>query len=283
MKRVAAINDLSGFGKCSLTIALPILSCAGLETCPIPTAILSTHTGEFTGYTYRDLTSDLRNYYKHWESLNLKFSSLYSGFLGSVEQVDIVCDIIDAFNSEECLVMVDPAMADNGKMYSVFDKSMCANMAKLCSKADIIVPNMTEAAFMLGEEYYSPPYTKAYIHDMLLKLSKLGAKKIVLTGTSFSDEQTGAACYDVQTNELYFAHSPKVSGNYHGTGDVFASFLLAAILNGKTLPDATQFAVDLTYECIVKTAKKGTPTREGVEFESVLPKMLQKLGLIEQA
>jgi pyridoxine kinase len=279
MKRVAAINDISGFGKCSLTIALPILSCAGIETCPIPTAILSTHTGGFTGYTYRDLTSDLREYYKHWKSLDLKFSAIYSGFLGSVEQVDIVSEIIDAFKSKETLVIVDPAMADNGQMYSVFDKSMCSNMARLCSKADIIVPNLTEATFMLGQEYVEAPYTKEYIHDILQQLTKLGAKKIVLTGTSFSDDQTGATCYDTETDTIYVANSPKIAGNFHGTGDVFASFLLAALLNNKDLSEATQFAVDLTYECITKTAAKGTPTREGVDFESVLPKMIQKLNL----
>lgn len=277
LKRVIAINDISGFGKCSLTVAIPILSAAGLETCPIPTAVLSTHTGGFTGYTYRDLTQDLRPYVDHWKSLDLKFSALYTGFLGSEEQVSIVSDIIDKFKTDDCLIMIDPAMADNGCMYAVFDKTMCKDMAKLSSKADILVPNLTEAAFMIGEDYKEPPYSKEYIIHIVKSLSCLGAKKIVLTGTAFDEYNIGATCYDSLTNEFDYIFSPKILGSYHGTGDVFASFLLSALLNGKSLKEATSFAVELTYESIKITHDMGSPSREGVAFEKVIPKMIDRL------
>ncbi len=277
LKRVIAINDISGFGKCSLTVAIPILSSAGLEICPVPTAILSTHTGGFTGYTYRDLTDDLNDYTNHWKSLNLEFSALYSGFLGSIKQVEIVSDIIDKFKTNDCLIMIDPCMADHGVMYSIFDKTMCTEMAKLSQKADILVPNLTEAAFLLGEEYKEPPYDEKYILYLLESIAKLGPKKIVLTGVTFDESKIGAACYDSQTKTISYAFSNKVVGSYHGTGDVFASFLLSALLNKKNLIEATQFAVDLTYECIEYTFKLGTPSREGVAFEMVIPKMINKL------
>lgn len=278
LKRVAAINDISGFGKCSLTVALPILSSAKIETCPIPTAILSTHTGGFTGYTYRDLTEDMIPYAEHWKSLNLKFSAIYSGFLGSKEQVEIVSDIIDKLKDDNCIVMVDPCMADNGAMYAVFDKSMCKDMVKLVSKADICVPNLTEAAFLIDEEYVEPPYTDEYIKHIVKSISKLGSKKVVLTGVTFESDKLGAASYDSETGRLEYSFSPKIEKLYHGTGDVFASFLLAAILNGKTLSEASKFAVDLTYKSIEITSELGTASREGVVFEAVIPDMVKILN-----
>ena len=145
-KRVAAIHDISGFGKCSLTVALPIISAAGIETTIMPTAVLSTHTGGFTGYTYRDLTGDLRAIAEHWKSLELHFDAIYSGFLGSFEQIDIVKDFIDMFRADGNITVVDPAMADNGQMYSLFNMEFAKAMASLCAKADIVVPNITEAA-----------------------------------------------------------------------------------------------------------------------------------------
>lgn len=277
LKKVATINDISGFGKCSLTVAMPILSAAGLETCPIPTAVLSTHTGGFTDYTYRDLTEDLQSYAEHWKSLDLKFSAIYSGFLGSIKQVEIVSDIISKFKTDECLIMVDPCMADNGAMYVVFDKSMCIHMAELCKKADILVPNLTEATFLLNQEYKEPPYTEEYIVNILKSLTNLGPKKIVLTGVVFEQHKIGAATYDGISGEVSYSFSPKVSGSYHGTGDVFASFLLAALLNKHSLIDATKFAVDLTYKSIKYTDEIGTPSREGVVFERVIPEMIKQL------
>ncbi len=279
LKRVMTINDISGFGKCSLTVAIPILSAASLEVCPVPTAILSTHTGGFTGYTYRDLTQDLESYTDHWKSLSLNFSALYSGFLGSAKQVEIVSNIIDKFKTDKCVIMVDPCMADNGSMYPVFNKDMCLDMAKLVKKSDLVVPNLTEAAFLIGEEYKQPPYTQEYINHIMQRLLDLGAKNIVLTGVAFDNTQLGAACYDNKKDKIDYSFSEKIDGLYHGTGDVFASLLLASLLNDKDLEQSTKFAVDLTYKSIKLTYKLKTPSREGVVFEKIIPDMINRLNL----
>lgn len=277
-KRVAAIHDISGFGKCSLTVALPIISAAGIECTCMPTAVLSTHTGGFTGYTYRDLTEDMRPITAHWKSLDLKFDSIYSGFLGSFEQIDIVSEFIDTFGAG-ALTMVDPAMADNGKMYTIFDEAFAKKMATLCAKADIVVPNFTEAAFMLGEEYIDPPYTKEYVESLLRKLAAMGPSKVVLTGVAFDNDKLGAATYDSETGEISYALADRIEGYFHGTGDVYASALLGAILNGKSLAEAAQIAVDFTCGSIERTKEAGTDIRFGVDFERGLPAYIGKLGL----
>ncbi|MDR3552489.1 MAG: pyridoxamine kinase [Clostridia bacterium] len=278
-KRVAAIHDISGFGKCSLTVALPIISVAGIETSVIPTAVLSTHTGGFTGFTYRDLTEDLRPIARHWKSLGLTFDALYSGFLGSFEQLEIVSEIFDLFKTKENLILVDPVMADNGELYSLFNTDFAAGMAKLCSKADIIVPNLTEAAFLLKREYREGPYDKAYIGELLKALAALGPSRVVLTGVWFDKSELGAACYDDSTGETGFALSKTIEGYYHGTGDVFASALLSGLLNGFSLSDSTQLAVDFTAGSIRRTYEAGTDVRFGVNFEAGLPELIRRLGL----
>jgi len=274
-KRVAAIHDISGFGKCSLTVALPIISAAGIEVTVMPTAVLSTHTGGFEGYTYRDLTEDMRPVSKHWKSLGIEFDAIYSGFLGSFEQIAIVKEFIDSFRSEGTVVLVDPAMADNGKMYHVFDMNFAKEMAGLCAKADIIVPNMTEAAFLLGEEYVERPYTKDYIEGLLHKLSKLGPSKVVLTGVMFDEDRLGAAAYDKMMGEICYAFSETIAGNFHGTGDIFASAMLAAYLNGKSIAQAAQIAVDFTCGSILRTKNAGTDVRFGVNFEAGLSELIR--------
>lgn len=270
LKRVAAIHDISGAGKCSLTVALPIISAAGVECSVMPTAVLSTHTGDFTGFTFRDLTEDMRPIAEHWKKEGITFDAFYSGYLGSSDQIDIVRDIFNMFRTPETLVLVDPAMADNGKLYSMFDKSMIRGMTKLCSCADIIVPNRTEAAFMLGWEYQEGPMSKAYTEKMLKALADLGAKKIVLTGVHFGDSDLGAACFDSHTGQLDYLMSDRIEGYYHGTGDVFASLLMGALMRGRSLPAATKIAVDFTCKAILLTAQAGTTPRLGVRFESGL-------------
>lgn len=279
-KRVAAIHDISGFGKCSLTVALPILSAAGIETSVMPTAVLSTHTGGFTGYTYRDLTGDLLPFAEHWKSLGLHFDAMYSGFLGSFEQLDLVTKIFRMFHAKDTLVMVDPVMADNGQLYSLFNENFAAGMAKLCGEADIIVPNLTEAAFLLGSEYREGPYAKEQVERLLRALSKtLGPKQVVLTGVWFDNAQVGAASYDAGTGRVGYALSERVEGYYHGTGDVFASALLAGLLNGQALEDAASLAVDFTVGSIQRTHAAGTDVRFGVNFEAGLPGLIHRLGL----
>ncbi len=281
-KRVAAIHDISGVGRCSLTVALPILSAAGFDTSVLPTAILSTHTGGFEGFTYRDLTQDIKPISDHWQSLNLKFDALYSGFLGSFEQIDLVADLFNTFRSEDTLVMVDPVMADNGVLYSVYSPEMAKGMAKLCAMADIVVPNLTEAAFILGEEYIGDNYTPEYIEETLRKLASLGAKKVVLTGVSFEKDKLGAACYDRESDKVSYAFNSRIDGYFHGTGDVFGSTLLSALLNDFPLEEATQIAVDYTHKCIDLTVQAEQERRYGVCFERALPYLIKRLGLLEE-
>ncbi len=280
LQRVAAIHDISGFGKCSMTVVLPILSAAGIEVVCMPTAVLSTHTGGFEGFTYRDLTEDLPAITEHWKSLDLHFSSIYSGFLGSPEQVDIVSNFMDTFNSDNTLVYVDPVMADEGELYSVFDDHMVDKMRELCEKADLLLPNITEACFLLKQPYQHGPYTRDYIEKLVRGLSDMGPEKVVLTGVYFDNEKLGAACYDRAEDKVEYAFSEKVPGQFHGTGDIFGSFCLAALLNGKSLLDSTQFAVGLTTDCILRTVARETNRREGVDFEGVLPEMMKRLELV---
>lgn len=279
-KRVAAIHDLSGFGKCSLTVALPILSAAGIETSALPTAILSTHTGGISGYTYRDLTEDMRPVMKHWKSLDIKFDAIYTGFLGSFEQLDIVKDFFDAFRQEDNLILVDPVMGDNGELYTVFTREFAAGMRMLCQKADIIVPNLTEAALLLDEPYHPGPYTHAYIESLLRKLGALGPQKVVLTGVYFKEDELGAATYDRTTDTIDYVFTQKIPGYYHGTGDVFASALLSALLNDFSLIDAAAIAVHFTTDSIRRTYKAKTDYRFGVNFEQSFPDFLKELKLV---
>ncbi len=279
-KRVAAIHDLSGFGKCSLTVALPILSAAGIETSALPTAILSTHTGGISGYTYRDLTEDMRPVMKHWKSLDIKFDDIYTGFLGSFEQLDIVKEFFDAFRQEDNLILVDPVMGDNGELYTVFTREFAAGMRMLCQKADIIVPNLTEAALLLDEPYHPGPYTHAYIESLLRKLGALGPQKVVLTGVYFKEDELGAATYDRTTDTIDYVFTQKIPGYYHGTGDVFASALLSALLNDFSLIDAAAIAVHFTTDSIRRTYKAKTDYRFGVNFEQSFPDFLKELKLV---
>ncbi len=278
-KRVAAIHDISCVGKCSLTVALPILSAAGIETSVIPTAVLSTHTGGFTGYTYRDLTEDILPIVSHWQTLGLHFDSIYTGFLGSFEQIDIVCEVFGRLKASDTLLLVDPVMADNGELYKLFDSDFPVGMRKLCAKADVIVPNMTEAALLLGQPYREGPYTPAYITQLLKDLCALGPRKVVLTGVYFDGEQLGAAAYDRDTDTVGYAFSQRIAGSYHGTGDVFASALLSGLLNGLDLGLSAQLAVDYTVQSIARTREAGTDVRFGVNFEAGIPELLRRLKL----
>ncbi len=275
-KRVAAIHDISGIGKCSLTAALPIISAAGIEAAALPTAVLSTHTGDISGYTYRDLTGDLPAVAKHWKSLGIEFDGIYSGFLGSTEQVEMVCDFIGEFASSQTVILVDPAMADSGRMYTTFDDGFAEEMAKLCSKADIIVPNLTEAAFLLGEEYVEPPYSKEYIESLLERLSELGPQKIVLTGVSFDHDEIGCAVYS--GGAIHYKFSEKYDGIYYGTGDIFASALLGAYMRGKNISDSADIALEFTCAAIRRTHDAGTDTRFGVNFEQGIGDYIRYLG-----
>lgn len=244
----------------------------------MPTAVLSTHTGNITGFTYRDLTSDLGPFMQHWKSLGVEFDGIYSGFLGSTEQVDIVCDFIDKFKNDKTVVIVDPAMADSGRMYTTFDNSFAKEMTLLCRKADIIVPNITEAAFLLDEEYLEPPYNKEYIDGLVKRLSDLGPSMVVLTGVSFKDDEIGCAVYCRETKDVFYRFSEKYSGIYYGTGDIFASALTAAYLRGKDICESAEIALDFTCGAIKRTYEAGTDPRLGVNFEQGIGEFINCLG-----
>lgn len=278
-KRAAAIHDISCFGKCSLTVALPILSAAGIETCPIPTAMLSTHTGGFTNIHIKDLTDDIKPVADHWDSLSLKFDSIYTGYLGSFHQLDIVSSVFDELKSEETMIVVDPVMADNGKLYGGFSQDFPAGMKKLCEKADIITPNITEAALMLGEDYVEGPYTVEYIEGLLRRLGTIGAKTVVLTGVHYNKEKLGAAALNAETGEICTAMADWIPGYYHGTGDIFTSVFLSAMLNGSAVSGALQIAVDFVSRCVLRTKTDHQYMTYGVNFEAELPALMRDLKL----
>ncbi|HHT66057.1 MAG: pyridoxamine kinase [Caldicoprobacterales bacterium] len=278
-KRVAAIHDISCFGRCSLTVALPIISSAGIECAVVPTAVLSTHTGGIDGYTFHDLTDEIMPIAKHWKSLDLEFDAIYTGYLGSFHQLDIVSSLFDLLGSNDTLKVVDPVMADNGVLYKSFPADFPKGMRKLCAKADIIVPNITEAVLMLDEPYQEGPYTADYIETLLRKLGEIGAKQVVLTGVHFDDKQLGAAAYDCETGEVEYSFAGWIEGYYHGTGDVFGSALVAALLRGFDLPEATEEAVRFTVGSIARTKAAGTDIRFGVNFESGLEELATRLNI----
>ena len=278
-KKVLAIHDISCLGRCSLTAAIPIISVAGAEVVPLPTAVLSSHTGGFTDFTFRDLTADMRPITDHWKKLGFTFDVIYTGYLGSPEQVGIVKDILRDFATPETLIVVDPVMADAGQYYSLITPDFLTGMRELCQMADIITPNLTEAAFLLGEEY-KEHYTQEETEALLRNLAKkLGSKKIVLSGVSASEKTIGAAAYDTQNGEISYAFAEKIDGFYHGTGDTFASALIAALTKGTSVKDATHVAVEYTLACIRRTHAEQTDTRYGVDIENEIPTLLRLLKI----
>lgn len=277
-KRVAAIHDISCFGKCSLTVALPIISAAGIECAGIPTAVLSTHTGGFSGYTFRDLTDDIMPVAAHWKKEGITFDAVYTGYLGSVEQIDLVCQAVDTFGTDKTLLIVDPVMADHGRLYAGFSEHFPKEMVRLCAKADIITPNITEAAFMTDMPYMAPPHSKEYIEELLSRLRKITNGKIVLTGVSYKQGEIGAACIDGEKTEYIF--TPLIDAAYHGTGDVFTSTLTCGILRGKSLKQSALIAAKYTAGCIKLTKEKYPEMRYGVNFEAEIPTLLKLLEII---
>lgn len=272
-KKVLTIQDISCVGQCSLTVALPILSACGMETCILPSAILSTHTAGFNGFTFRDLTDDMPAIQKHWQKENIKFSAIYTGYLGSTKQIDYVKDILQTMGTEDCLRVVDPAMADNGKLYPAFDMEYVNAMKVLCGAADILVPNITEACF-LADAQYKEIYDEAYINQLLDKLLALGAKTVVLTGVSYEKGKTGVVVCENGKTEYYEHH--KLAKGCHGTGDVYASAFTGALMNGKTVFESAKIAADYTVKCIVNT--QDDPDHwYGAKFETALGDLMEML------
>ena len=269
-KRVLTIQDISCVGQCSLTVALPIISACGVETCVLPSAVLSTHTGGFTGYTFRVLTEDMPSIKDHWVKENLKFDAVYTGYLGSTKQIDYVADIMAAVGNEECVKVVDPAMADNGKLYYGFDMEFVESMKGLCAKADYVMPNITEACFLTGVEY-KEEYDRAYVDLLLEKLTVLGCKNIIFTGISYEKGKTGVVV--LENGEYSYYEHEKLANSCHGTGDIYASAFVGSLMRGKNTYEAAKIAADYVVECMKATALEENHWY-GAKFEPVLGKLI---------
>ena len=278
MKRIVTIQDISCFGKCSLTVALPIISVMGIETAVIPTAVLSTHTGKgFSGYTFRELTSDIPDISRHWQSMDLKFDAIYTGYLGSVEQVQIVSDFFDSFGREDNFIVVDPVLGDGGSLYAGMTQDFVTEMRKLCRKADYILPNMTEAAFLLGIPY-SQEHDQSSVENILRQLAALGCATPIITGVRFDSESQGAAAYDSVNDKFYYSFSKSVDKTVHGTGDIFASVFTGAVTLGKSLERSLNIAVRYTYDCIEATLPCFDEMWYGTCFEACLGNLITYLN-----
>ena len=275
MKRILTIQDISCLGKCSLTVALPIISAMGVEATILPTAVLSTHT-MFPDFTVKDLTDQLVPITEHWKSQNIKFDAIYTGYLGSAEEIEIAKKIFKDFGGDDTFIFIDPVMADNGKLYPAFDMEYAKLNASLCGEADIIVPNLTEACFMTDTEY-KEDYDREYIEELLGKLAKLGAKKVVLTGIAFNEGKTGVYGLDKVTGEKIVYENDRLDASYHGTGDIFASVSVAAITRGLSLGDAFKIAADYTAKTIETTLENPSKPWYGVDFESTIPYLVDTL------
>lgn len=273
-KKILTIQDISCVGQCSLTVALPILSACGLETCILPSAVLSTHTGGFTGYTFRDLTDDMPGICDHWVKEGIRFSAIYTGYLGSTKQIGIVADIMAATADEGCIKVVDPAMADNGNLYPGFDSAFVETMKSLCAKADFVVPNITEAAFLTGMEY-KEKYDRSYIDALLAGLTAIGCKNIILTGVSYQEGKTGIVIME-GGKYAYYEHE-KLPNSCHGTGDIYASAFVGALMRGKSAYDAAAIAANYTMDCIKATAQQDNHWY-GAAFEPVLGNLIKALN-----
>ena len=275
MKRILTIQDISCLGKCSITVALPVLSAMGVETVILPTAVLSTHT-MFQNFTVKDLSDQIVPITEHWKSEGVTFDAIYTGYLGTAEEIETVKRIFDLFGTKDTTLFVDPVMADNGKLYPAFDESYAALNATLCAKADVIVPNITEACFMTGMPYREE-YGEDYIRELLQKLSALGARVAAVTGVSLSAGKTGVMGFARETGEYFTYQNDRVDASYHGTGDIFSSVCVGALMRGLGLRGAVKLAADYTADTIRATLENPKKPWYGVDFEATLPQLIGAL------
>ena len=267
MKRILTIQDFSCVGKCSLTVAMPIISAFGVEACALPTALLSTHT-QFEHWTFKNLCEEINPITTAWKKENIKFDGIYTGYLGGIDLIESVKEIIKEFNSDDGIIMIDPAMGDNGKLYAIFDMDYVKATKTLCAMADVITPNITEASFMLDMEY-KEEYDKEYLLEICRKLHQNGARNVVITGVKKSETQIGVFCL-LDGKEVYEYYTERVVKDFHGTGDIYSSAFYGGLMNGKTLQEAVSFACDYTRHCITTTLEENKPSLYGVNFEQCI-------------
>lgn len=280
LKRIAAIHDLSGLGKCSLSVALPVISATGVECACIPTAVLSTHTGKFTGWTFRDLSEDMLPIARHWNREGARFDGVYSGYLASPEQTALLVQVLDLLAGEGTLVVIDPVMADNGSYYSKIDDRMCNAFRGLIARADVITPNVTEAALLAGMAYEAETHERVYLQALFDALGALGPGVVTITGVRPEPGVIGNVACDCRTGAVYSSMRPAHPGLFYGTGDVFASALAALLVRGAPLPQALETATALTDESICRSLLHDTPRHYGVDFEGALPQYVRRVEKI---
>ncbi len=269
MDRILTIQDISCVGQCSLTVALPVISAFGVETCVLPSAVLSTHTGGFSGFTCHDLTDDFPEIKRHWKKENILFDGFYTGYIANAKQIDYIFEIVDELSANGAKLIVDPAMADFGKMYRGFDKEFVKEMARLVKKADYALPNITECAFLTNNEYKETDHTDEYVERLICGLKELGVKNVVLKGVR-RGVKIGVATYD-GNGIKYFSHE-RIDGNMHGTGDVYASCFVGCIAIGMSVDEAAEHAATLTLSAIKKTIPVKNH-KYGVLFEKIIPEI----------
>ena len=273
-KKIAVINDISGYGRCSLTVAIPILSAMGIQACPVPTAILSNHT-EFPVYFFDDYTEKMRDYIQKWKELGLEFDGIASGFLGSAEQIEIVLEFVAAFRNEATHIFIDPVMGDHGRLYATYTEEMCEEMKQLVSYADIVTPNVTEACFLTGTPYKATGWTRKELLNMAMMLQMMGAKSVVITGVREGSFYTNVVL-EQGSQEASFVKVKSAGNQRPGTGDVFSSVLSGAVLGGKSLKEATEMAARFVRDCITKSDELEIPHSNGVCFEEILGKLVKR-------
>ena len=279
-RTAAAVHDLSGFGKCSLTVVLPVLSAAGVACSAVPTAVLSSHTGGLPGVYHEDFTRGVRAFARQWGELSLSFDAIYTGYMSSPGQIEACSELVRAVRRPGTLFLADPALGDGGRLYSGITPQTADAMLAFCREADLILPNLTEALLFLGVPPRAGLPSPDIAAALLPRLCALGPKRAVLTGVALSPDSIGAACYDRETGELGFAYAPRADGHFHGTGDLFGAALLAALLRDFPLREAMQAAVDFVSRSIFRTKRLGTDPRFGVDFEEELPGFQRALGLL---
>lgn len=273
MKRILSIQDLSCVGKCSLTVALPVISAMGVECAVMPTAVLSTHT-VFAGFTCHDLAPQMQPMADHWCTQNIKFDGIYSGYLANTQQIALVCQLFQQLKSEETLIFVDPAMADNGKLYTGFDPDFPQHMKKVCHMADVMVPNLTEAC-LLTDTVYTDEYDEYFILELLKKLAIFNCETTAITGVSLTENTLGIVGKNQKTGEIFSHFPPRAPGHYHGTGDLFAACTVGGLMQGKTVEQAMATAAQFVALAIEKTPSAAP--WYGVSFEKALGFLTQNV------
>lgn len=267
---IAAIQDISGYGRCSATVALPILSALGCQACPLPTAILSNHTG-YRDFFFFDYTNYIEEYYKQWQKNKFKFDCMYSGFLGSKKQIEIIINIIEDMKKiENTLIVVDPVMGDHGELYSTYTNDMIEKMSDLIQHADIITPNFTEVCLLLKREYKDTTLSMNDIVNYLKELGNLGPKVVLITGIETNNGEHINACYDKIKEKMYIIPYKNINTKYPGTGDLFASLFIGYLFRGLELPKAVESASVFVTKAVEITSKYITDKNNGVAFELIM-------------